>query len=93
VPIGLSDEYQGKVDDVMRFHDGSQEVPPNQQSNDEIPGCDSAIALDDYPFLWSDADLVSTQNCRSGEERDLKGSHVGINSRILKVNPHDVTGR
>jgi hypothetical protein len=51
VPVGLSDEYQGKVDDVIRIHHGSQKVPPDQQSNDEMLRSESAIALDDYLLL------------------------------------------
>jgi hypothetical protein len=51
VRIALSDEYQGKVDDVIHIHDRSQEVAPDLQSNNEILRSDSAIALDDYPFL------------------------------------------
>jgi hypothetical protein len=77
VPVGLSDGYQGKVDDVIHIHDESQEVAPGPQSNDEILRSDSAIALDDYPFRWSDAELVSTQNSLSGEERDLKAGSPG----------------
>jgi hypothetical protein len=62
VPIACSDEYQGKVDDLIHIHDGSQEIPPDQQSNDEILRSGSAIALGDYPVLWSDADLVWTED-------------------------------
>jgi hypothetical protein len=77
VPVGLSDDCQDKVDDVIHTHDGSQEVPADQQSNDEILKSHSAIALDDSHLLWSDADLVPMQKSRSGEERDLKGESPG----------------
>jgi hypothetical protein len=70
--VGLSDEYGGKADDVIHIRDRSQELPSDQQSNDEILRSDLAIALEDYPLLSSDADLVSTQNSGSGEEMDLK---------------------
>jgi hypothetical protein len=47
VPVGLSDEYQGKMDDMIHILDRSQEVSPYQQTNDEILRSDLAIALDD----------------------------------------------